>query len=275
MPSHVALITGASSGIGLELAKCFARDGHDLLLVAENKKKLKDTAQRLQRIYNVHVTAIDADLSDPASIKRLTSRIKTKGLRVKYLVNDAGIGTYGPFMETPLKKMERMMMLNIIGLTSLTWHLLPTMKRMKEAYILNLGSIASFQPGPLMAVYYATKAYVLSFSEAIRYELQETGISVTCLCPPATDTNFDERAGMQKSKAMAQAKMWTAAEVAQIGYEAMLRKDDIVVPGMMNKLLTMLPRFISARTAATMAKKSLEPAPKPEREAMDREMARA
>jgi uncharacterized protein len=272
---HAALITGASSGIGKEFAKLFAERGHDLILVAERAGPLKATARKLGKKYGVKTLAIAADLSDTKEARKLAMRLKRRSIRIKYLVNDAGTGTYGPFVKTPLKKMEKMMSLNMTGLTALTWHLLPGLMRQKEAYILNLGSISSFQPGPLMAVYYATKAYVLSFSEALRHELKDTGVTVTCLCPPATDTHFDERAGMTKSKVMIQAKMWDATQVARIGFDAMLRKDDIVVPGMTGKLTSFLPRFLPARTVAALSKKMIEPAPKDAREAMDEEMARA
>ncbi len=256
----VALITGASSGIGRELTSIFADEGYDLVIVARDRTELKSTAAQIRADFNRAVHVIEMDLAKPDSGEKIARELRRKKIDVHVLVNDAGVGTYGLFHETDWKDLLEMMTVNMVSLTSLTRHLVPRMIDRGEGYVLNLGSIASFQPGPLMAVYYATKAYVLSFSEALREELKDTGVSVTCLCPPQTDTQFDERAGMAHAKAFENPNTaGNVYDIAKQGYEALMRKDDIHVPGIKPKILSSLPRFVTNIAAARMAKKQLEP----------------
>jgi uncharacterized protein len=256
-----ALITGASSGIGKELAFVCAEKGHDLVLVGRDIGELQDTASSIEAQHQkTKVLLIQKDLTDPHAVEEIAHKIEKEDLHIHILINNAGSGSYGLFYETPWSELLNMMHLNMVALTELTWRILPGMMRGKHGYIMNLGSIASFQPGPLMAVYYATKAYVLSFSEALKYELRDTDISVTCLCPPQTDTKFDERAGMQHSKAFRERKVIHPRIVAVEGYDALMRGKDIHVTGARAKIQTLLPRFLSHTAATAFSKNELEPA---------------
>ena len=198
-----ALITGASSGIGFELAGICAARGHDLVLVARREGTLLDLARTLTREHGVRAEAIAADLSHPDVAAAVVDRTSALGLDVDILVNNAGFGLYGPFSETSLDTEVEMIQLNITSLTALTKLLLPGMLERRAGRILNVASTASFFPGPLMAVYYATKAYVLSFSEAISNELEGTGVTVTALCPGPTASGFQAAANLEESKLFA------------------------------------------------------------------------
>lgn len=187
-----ALITGASSGIGLEFANLLAKDGYHVVLTARNEKRLSEIANELKAKHGVDVTVLAKDLSLTDAAEELTAEILAKGIEVDILINNAGFAAYGPFDETSWKDEKDMIQVNITALTTLTKQLLPGMIKRNRGKILNVASTAAFQPGPLMAVYYATKAYVLSFSEAIDYELSHTNVSVTALCPGATATNFEK-----------------------------------------------------------------------------------
>jgi short-subunit dehydrogenase len=191
-----ALITGASGGIGLDLARLFAEGGYDVVLVARTESKLKELATELASKHGVSARAVAADLADPAAPAQLMERLKAEGVQVDVLVNNAGYGGYGTFAETELDAELKMIQLNISALTALSKAVLPGMLARKSGRILNVASTAAFQPGPLMAVYYATKAYVLSFSEALANETKGTGVTVTCLCPGPTKTGFQQQAKM-------------------------------------------------------------------------------
>jgi short-subunit dehydrogenase len=245
-----ALITGASSGIGLDFAHLFAESGHDVVLVARGEEKLKALAGELAGKHGVRAVALPADLADPAAPGKLVAALKAQGLTVDVLVNNAGFASYGAFAEADPDNELRMIQVNVTTLTALTRLLLPDMLARKEGRVLNVASTAAFQPGPLMAVYYATKAYVLSLSEALANELEGTGVTVTCLCPGPTKTGFQERARMEESKLVKGKDIMDSRTVARAGYEAMRRGQPVVIPGFMNKMLATSVRFLP-RTAVT------------------------
>ena len=242
-PSTRTLITGASSGIGLELAKRFARDGHDLVLVARSEGKLRELAKELQDRHGIQARVIPADLADPAAPERIFRTTEDEGLRIDFLVNNAGFGLRGPFLETSVEREMEMIQVNVLALTHLTKLYLPGMTVRGAGRILNVASTAAFAPGPLMAVYYATKAYVLSFSEAIANEMKGTGVSVTALCPGPTRTEFQDTAEVGNTQ-LFRAGVMDAATVAEVGYEAMKEGKVVAIPGMQNRLLAESIRFM-------------------------------
>jgi uncharacterized protein len=243
---RVALITGASSGIGLELARLFARDGHDLVLVARRQDRLEALADDLTDRYDVQATVIAADLADPSAPPEVARRVAAAGLEVEFLVNNAGYGLAGEFARTDVATELSMIQVNVAALTHLTKLVLPTMIAEHHGAILNVASTAGFVPGPLMAVYYATKAYVISFSEALAEEVRHAGVTVTVLCPGATRTEFQERAGLDL-EARALQRFWVAdaASVARAGYDGMLRGKRLVIPGLINKVMVGATRIAS------------------------------
>lgn len=247
--SHgTALITGASSGIGLELARLFARDRIDLVLVARREAELQKLAEELASSHPIQVRVFAADLTDPAAPDHIFAALKNDGIVIDALVNNAGFGTYGPFVETDLQAELQMLKLNIVSLTHLTKLFAREMVARHRGRILNVASTASFQPGPLMAVYYASKAYVLSFTEALAEELRETGVTVTALCPGPTRTGFQGAAKMEKSRLVSGLlSMQDAETVARIGYRAMLRSSRIAIPGILNSLIVQSIRFTPRR----------------------------
>ncbi len=250
------LITGASSGIGLDLARLLAAD-FDLIITARNQTKLEEIAQDLQGKNGNHVHVVPADLARSEAPEQLFAEIKRRGLRVDMLVNNAGFGAYGPFTETNLHDELAMIQVNISALTHLTKLVLPEMRERKRGRILNVASTAGFQPGPLMAVYYATKAYVISFSEAIANELKGTGIAVSCLCPGATATEFAARAGMEKSRLFKMGAM-QSRDVARAAYLKLLSGGrGLVIPGLLNKLMVQSLR-VSPRTLVTAIARRLQ-----------------
>jgi short-subunit dehydrogenase len=241
--SQTVLITGASGGIGYELAELFARDKHNLILIARSENKLQQIADTFHHTYGVNVTVIVKDLTVPNAAHDIYEEVHTAGLAVDILVNNAGFGLFGEFVETDLQEEVDMIQVNITALTQLTKLFLRDMVRRKQGRIMNVASMAAFQPGPLMAVYYATKAYVLSFTEALENELRGTGVTVTALCPGPTRTNFDMRANLGESKLFKSGVMGVQA-VAKAGYEGLWRGKTIVVPGIQNLLLTKLVGFV-------------------------------
>lgn len=242
---QTALITGASSGIGYEFAKIFAREGYDLVLVARNEPALQKLADELKQKYGTTVKVIAKDLSQPDASTAVVDEIA--GLNIDILVNNAGFADYGLFAESDLSKQLEMMQLNMVTLTHLTRLLLPAMLQRKSGKILNLASTAAFQPGPLMSVYYATKAYVLSFSEALANEVKSGGVTVTALCPGATESGFQQRAAMEDSKLIKGRKMPTSAQVAEAGYKALMQGKTVFVPGFSNKALTLGAKLLPRR----------------------------
>lgn len=243
MKRQTALITGASSGIGHELAKHFAKDGYNLVLVARSEGKLDQLKSDLENQYNIQSTVIAMDLGKQEELFRLHEEIKLKNIEIDFLVNNAGFGLYGPFDETDLQDELSMIDINIKALTALTKLFLPEMKARRNGRILNVASTAAFQPGPLMAVYYATKAYVLSFTEALENELKGSGVTVTALCPGPTETGFESRANLGDSKLFKSGVM-DVQSVARIGYSGLMRGKTIVIPGFKNKLLANSIRFV-------------------------------
>jgi short-subunit dehydrogenase len=240
----ICLITGASSGIGLELAKVHASKGGDLVLVSRDLQKLNSLKTELTEKYKVKVYVLEKDLSVPNSAQEVFNFTQQNNLQVDYLINNAGFGLYGFFSETEWEKESQMINLNILTLTHLTKLYLPEMIKRKSGKIMNVASTAAFQPGPLMSVYFATKAYVLSFSQAISNEVKEYGITVTAVCPGATESNFQKVSGMDKSGLVKGKKLPSSKEVAEFGYSAMLRGDLVATHGFRNKISTILVRFI-------------------------------
>jgi short-subunit dehydrogenase len=250
-----ALITGASSGIGWELAKLFAAGRYDVFLVARNESALKNLARDLEGQHGIRAVPIIADLSRPGASVQITE--STGGAEITALVNNAGFGLLGPFSSTPLDRDLEMIQVNIAALTELTRRLLPGMIERRRGMILNVASTAAFQPGPLMAVYYASKAYVLSFSLALSVELAGTGVTSTLLCPGPTRTGFQAVAGAREMRM--EGYVADAASVARAGYRAMLRGRSMVTPGAINNALAlgtrMVPRIWTARIARWLQEK--------------------
>ena len=247
-----ALITGASGGIGLELARVFALQGFDLVLVARNEKRLKEIAQELK---GVRVQVLASDLSRPDAPGEVFAAAPT----LDVLVNNAGFGVFGKFAQAPLAEQLSIMQLNMAALVALTGLYLPGMLAAKTGRICNVASTAAFQPGPLMAIYYATKAFVLSFSEAIANELKGSGVTVTALCPGPTTSGFQERAKMEDSGLVKGKKIMDARTVAQAGYRGTMAGKTIVIPGFKNNLLArsigFMPRSIVTDTVRKMQEK--------------------
>lgn len=252
---ETALITGASSGIGLDLAQLMAPD-FDLIITARNQIELEKIARDLEAAHGNHVHAISADLTLPESPQQIISEIERRGLTVDILINNAGFGMYGEFAQSDPKASLGMVDVNISALTSLTRMVLPGMIERKRGKIMNVASTAGFQPGPLMAVYYATKAYVIMFSEAIANELKGSGVTVTCLCPGATATRFVSRANMEESRLFKMGAM-KSADVAQAGYKGMMAGKGMVIPGLLNKTFALSVRF-SPRKLVTAISRSLQ-----------------
>lgn len=255
--AKTALVTGASGGIGYELADVFARNGWDLILVARNASKLRESAARFSHDHGVNAHAVEKDLARPGAARELFREVEGRSWRVDALVNNAGIGTFGLFAETDLALETDLIELNITSLTQLTKLFLKPMLARKEGAILNVASTAAFQPGPLMAVYYASKAYVLSFSEALANELAGTGVSVTVLCPGATKTGFQDAARMGDSKLFKRHAM-NARDVAEAGYRGLVQKRMIVIPGIKNRVMAASVRFAPRSLVTKVVRKIQE-----------------
>jgi hypothetical protein len=250
----IALITGASSGIGLEFAKLFARESHDLALVARSHDKLKNIADELEQTYGVQVKYYTKDLSISSSPEEIFEALQSEGGNIDVLVNNAGFGWRGEFARMELADALEMIQVNITTLTHLTRLLLPGMIERKRGKILNVSSTAAFQPGPMMATYYATKAYVLSFSEALSEELQGTGVTVTAFCPGPTATSFGKRAGFSNKKILGGILSMDSPTVALDGYKGLMKGKPLVVSGWRNWIGTQLVRFIPRPFPAKLVK---------------------
>lgn len=247
MLKGTALITGASYGIGYELAKVFAREGHNLVLVARSKERLEKVAKELTEKYTVHVSLICADLTEENAPLEIYRQVKETGCEpVDILVNNAGCGQHGHFVKMKREDVLGMIKLNMVALTDLTHLFLQDMASRGCGKILNIASTAAFQPGPYMAAYYASKAYVLHLSEALNRELRTSGITVTALCPGPTKSEFQERAGMGHMKIFSMASM-DAAPVAELGYKAMQKGKPCVIAGWINILLAWSTRLAPRR----------------------------
>jgi uncharacterized protein len=242
MPRQTALVTGASSGIGRDLALQFAAGGYDLVVVARRAAALEQLAAEVTRVHGVSATAITADLAEPSAPREIYDRLALTGTAIDVVVNNAGFGGGGTVAALPLERQLEMIQVNVTALTALTRLFLPGMLERSRGGILNVGSTAGFQPGPLMAVYYATKAYVLSFTEALAEEVVDSDLRVSCLCPGPTSTEFAETAKMTNSNLFKRATM-TSADVARIGYEGWTKRKVIVIPGFPNRQGVALVRF--------------------------------
>ena len=240
--SETVLITGASSGIGWELAKCFAADGSRLVLTARNTEALQSLAEELRRTHKAEVVVLTADLSRPETPERIFRELEGRGIALDVLVNNAGFGAWGKFAGLPLPRQLEMLQVNITALIQLTGLVLPGMVARQRGGILNVASVAGFLPGAGMAVYYATKACVLSFTEALAEELAGTNVTATALCPGPTATNFGNVARADKARMVRLARM-SAEAVAVCGHRAFRNKRVVAVPGLQNRLLIFLTRL--------------------------------
>ncbi len=255
---ETVLITGGSRGIGLELAKQFAAHGHDLILVARDRDALEAAAGSLEGKHGIKATVLVFDLADPDSPQSLYDEVASQGLKVDILVNNAGFGLAGQFAETDFELEQDMVQVNVVALMQLTKLFMQPMLRRRKGRILNIASTAAFQPGPLMSIYFSTKAFILSFSQAIDEELRNTGVTVTCLCPGATDTFFAERAGHQNSRLFRMTGVADAKDVARYGYAATMRGQRLAIPGLKNKAMVQVERLIPRAIVTTLARKVQE-----------------
>ncbi|MCA6490073.1 MAG: SDR family oxidoreductase [Chitinophagaceae bacterium] len=250
-----ALITGASNGIGLELAKIHAAKGDQLVLVARNKSKLDELKLELEKTYKISVYTIGKDLSAMNAGQEIFDETSKQQIHIDYLINNAGFGDFGMFVETDWNKEAQMIQLNITAVTQLTKLYLKEMVKRGSGKIMNVASTAAFQSGPTMAVYYATKAYVLSFSEAIDNEVRDKGVTVTALCPGATESGFQAAAAMEESNLVKGRKLPTSKEVAEYGYESMMKGRTVAIHGFMNYLLANSVRFIPRAMVVKVTRK--------------------
>jgi uncharacterized protein len=246
------LITGASGGIGYELAKLFAHDHHNLVLVARSEDKLAHVAGELQT-HGVNVKTVVLDLAAPSAPKFLFEQLERDNIAIDILINNAAFGTYGLFAQMPEEEILGQIHLNIAALTELTRLFLPPMLARRSGRVMNVASVAGFQPGPLMAVYYATKAYVVSFSEAVTNEVCNSGVTVTCFCPGATHTGFAQRAGIEESRLFKLGAM-NAGKVALDGYRAVMEGRGLAISGMHNSALVQAERFAPRRMITAMSR---------------------
>lgn len=260
MKTETVLITGAASGIGLALAREFAKHGHDLVLTSRVDSELTDVAAELTAKYQIDVGTLAADLEQPDAPKQLFDSVQQEEMQIDILVNNAGLGYRGNFWEIPLENQISILRVNIEAVIRLTYLFLPQMINRNSGRLLNTASIAGFEPGPLLAVYHASKAFVLSFTEALAVELEDTRITVTALCPGATDTDFFPKAGMIETKAFQKGPLMAPREVAELGYKALMRGDRTVVAGGANKAMVFARRFMTEGAQAKMNKKFYEPA---------------
>jgi uncharacterized protein len=250
--TDTVLITGASSGIGLELAKCFAADGSRLILVARNTEALEKLAEQLRRENKIEAIVLTADLSLPETPKKIFDELSARTISVDVLVNNAGFGAIGAFDQLPGERQLEMIQVNVTALTDLTRLFLPGMIERGRGGILNVASVAGFVPGPGMAVYYATKAFVLSFTEAIAAETRNTGVSVSVLCPGPTPTNFGAVAGSKNIKLIRVART-SVQKVARDGHKSFRMNQTVCISGIQNQFLVFLirlfPRWLIRRIA--------------------------
>ena len=253
--SQTVLVTGASSGIGKELAIQFAKGGDNVVLVARSEGKLQQLAEQIRKDHSVDATVIPSDLATTSGVDQLCEQLRERAIHVDTLVNNAGFGALGKFAELPTDRQTDMLMVNVVALTRLTRALLPAMLQRGRGGVLNVGSIAAYQAGPYMSVYYASKAYVLSFTEGLREELAGTGLHVTCLEPGPTESNFGDDSGMGKLDMFSSSAMSSRA-VAKAGYRGYCDNDTIVIPGWKNRLMVastrLIPRFATRKLVGKM-----------------------
>jgi short-subunit dehydrogenase len=252
------MITGGSAGIGYQLATQFAAHGHDLVLVARQQDKLEAAAGKLEGKFGIRATTVASDLADSDSPQRLFDALISEGIEIDYLVNNAGFGLGGEFSETDIARELDMIQVNIASLVHLTKLFMQPMIKRREGRIMNVASTAAFQPGPLMSIYFATKAFVLSFSQAIDEELRDSGVTVTCLCPGATATEFAGTAGITNSRLFTQIGVADAEDIARYGYSAMMSGKRIAIPGLRNKLMVQVERITPRAVVTRLARKIQE-----------------
>ena len=255
---QTALITGGSGGIGLELAKVLARNGYDLALVARKRDALEAIAGQIEGQTEARVHVFAADLRRRESPEAIFDFLRNESIPIEILVNNAGFGLGGEFAETSLTRELEMIQVNVAALTHLTKLFVPPMLQRKSGRILNVASTASFQPGPLMAVYYATKAYVLSFSEALAEELRNSGVTVTALCPGPTRTGFATVARVTRSRLFTLFGSADAADVAEFGFRAMMDGQRVAIPGIKNKIVAQANRFAPRALSAKVGRLARE-----------------
>jgi uncharacterized protein len=255
--TKTAIITGASGGIGYELAKLFANDHYDLVLVARSRATLAQFADELERQFGISVKSVALDLSSPPAPQFLFDQLRRENIVTDVLVNNAGYGKFGEFAVVALEDSRNQIQLNITALTELTRLFLPPMVDRHSGRVMNVASTAGFQPGPLMAVYYATKAYVISFSEALANEVKDKGVTVTCLCPGPTDTSFQQRAGTEQTVLFRKLRPMDAKSVARDGYRGMMSGKTMVIPGFGNWLIAESVRFGPRKLVTAISRKIL------------------
>lgn len=248
-----ALITGASSGIGYEFVKLFAEDGSNLIIISRNEERLLDIKREIENEHKVNVLVLAKDLSKREAPKEICNQLENENVPVDILVNNAGVGYHGNFSDTDLERQLKMIQLNVLSLVHLTGLLLPLMIKKGYGKILNVASMAGFHGIPLHGVYSATKAFVLTFSESIAYELKGTGITVTCLCPGLTNTNFFKSADMENARLLRFGLMGTD-KVAKIGFDALKNNKTTVIAGLRNKFIIFLERLSPRRIITRLSK---------------------
>lgn len=253
MPTPVALVTGASSGLGEQFARLFAKDGHSVVLVARSQGRLEHLAEELERLHKVKAHVVPVDLTQPGAPELIEAKVRSLDVEVEWLVNNAGFGSNGPFLDLERANEVGMVQVNCTALLDLTHRFGRGMRERKKGRILNIASTAGFQPGPFMATYYATKAFVVSFTEALAHELQGTGVTATCSCPGATQTEFGARSGNGESMLFKQPGIPSAADVAHHAYDAMMQGEVLSVHGPMNWLGVEALRFAPRRWVRGLA----------------------
>ena len=255
MNNETALITGASSGIGLHLARQFARHGHPVILVAPVEAELQQIAQSITMEYGVEARVIAKDLELEDSAREIFDELQREGVTLDILVNNAGKGQNGKFWETPLERDIEMIRLNCEAMVRLLKLFVPQMVQRGRGRILNVSSVGGFEPGPLIAVYHATKAFALSLSESLTTELADSGVTVTTLCPGPTDTDFFVKADMMDTRVVQQANVMAPQTVAEAGYKALMDGERIIVPGVSNKIMTFARRLLPVAAQAKQMQK--------------------
>ena len=253
-----AVITGASTGIGRELARLCAHDGYDPILIARSQPQLETVAAEIRKSTNRTVMILPKDLSHATAPREIFEQISSSGVPVETLINNAGFGLLGRFWELDLQQQIGMVQVNVTALTELSRLFLPAFIERRHGRILNVASTAAFQPGPLMAVYYATKSYVVSLSAALHNEARDYGVTVTCLCPGPTETEFAQRAGTTSTKLFRARAPMDAATVARIGLKAMRAGKPLVITGRLNALMAFGTRFAPIQFTAAMARRFQE-----------------
>ena len=260
--NRYALITGATSGIGYEIARLFANDGYNLILVARSAERLQKITNEIKNQFGVEVTPLQKDLFHPLSAREIYNEVQDMGVSVDALVNDAGQGEWGSFLETELDRDLDIIQLNIASLVALTKYFLKDMVARDEGKILQLGSEAGTTPAPLLAVYAATKAFVLSFSAALANELKDTNITITALLPGATDTDFFHKSHAEHTVAYQEKDLLPPGEVAKDGYDALMKGESKIISGAKTKMHVFMSDLLGAKTSAANMRKLMEPSKK-------------